>query len=122
MSEIILTIEGVDLVALFGENNGKLNLVRKAYPDVTITSRGSNFKIRGDKTADTQAVKDKIEMMIRMLREHKELSNHVVEDMLRGENPYEVRLSTAITRLHLPAFSQGDVGHQAAAPGFPDLS
>ena len=95
MSEIILTIEGVDLVALFGENNGKLNLVRKAYPDVTITSRGSNFKIRGDKTAETQAVKDKIEMMIRMLREHKELSNHVVEDMLKGENPYEVRLSTA---------------------------
>ena len=92
MSEIILTIEGVDLVTLFGENNVKLNLVRKAFPDVTMTSRGSQLKIKGDKTSDTQAVKDKIEMMVRMLREHKELSLQVVEDMVRGENPYDVRL------------------------------
>lgn len=92
MSEIILTIDGVDLVTLFGENNAKLNLVRKAFPDVTITSRGANLKIKGDKTTDTQSVKDKIEMMVKMLRDHKELSLQVVEDMVRGENPYDVRL------------------------------
>ena len=92
MSEIILTIDGVDLVTLFGENNAKLNLVRKAFPDVTITSRGANLKIKGEKTTDTQSVKDKIEMMVKMLRDHKELSLQVVEDMVRGENPYDVRL------------------------------
>jgi phosphate starvation-inducible PhoH-like protein len=32
-------------------------------------------------------------MMVRMLKEHKELSMHTVEDMLAGENPYEVRLT-----------------------------
>jgi phosphate starvation-inducible protein PhoH and related proteins len=92
LSEILLTIDGVDLVTLFGENNAKLNLVRKAFPDVTVTSRGANIKIKGEKTTDTQAVKDKIEMMVKMLREHKELSLQVVEDMVRGENPYDVRL------------------------------
>ncbi len=92
MSEIILTISGVDLLALFGENNAKLNLVRKAFPDVTITSRGLNLKIKGDKTHETQAVKDIVEKMVRMLRDHKELSVHTVEDILAGENPHDVRL------------------------------
>lgn len=94
MSEIILTIEDVDLVQLYGENNAKLNLVRKAYPDVTITSRGSQIKIKGEKAAETQAVKSKIEMMSKMLKERKELTNQTVEDMLAGENPYSVRLTT----------------------------
>ena len=93
MSEIILTIEGVEFLVLFGENNAKLNLVRKAFPDVTITSRGSNLKIKGAKTSDTQAVKDIIEKMVRMLREHKELSVHTVEDILSGETPHDSRLS-----------------------------
>ncbi len=97
MSEIILNIEDVDLVELYGENNAKLNLVRKAYPDVTITSRGSQLKINGERSNDSQRVKDKIEMMVRMLREHKELSAHTVEDMLAGENPYETRLSNGVT-------------------------
>jgi phosphate starvation-inducible protein PhoH and related proteins len=92
LSEIILTIEDVDLLALYGENNAKLNLVRKAFPDVTITSRGAQLKIKGEKTAETQGVKDLIEKMIRMLKDHKELSSQIVEDMVKGENPHEVRL------------------------------
>jgi phosphate starvation-inducible protein PhoH and related proteins len=91
LSEIILTIEGVDPVDLYGENNAKLNLLRKAYPDTTITSRGNSVKISGDKK-DTQTVKSKFEMMVRFLREHRELPVQTVEDMLGGENPFEVRI------------------------------
>ena len=72
MSEIILTIEGIDPLELFGENNAKLNLLRKAYPDATITSRGNSLKITGEKK-DAQAAKAKFEMMARYLREHHEL-------------------------------------------------
>lgn len=85
-------IEGVDLVTLYGENNAKLNLIRKAFPDVTITSRGDSLKIKGEKSSETQNVKDVVEKMVRMLRDHKELTLHQVEDMLKGENPYETRL------------------------------
>ncbi|MCA0237947.1 MAG: PhoH family protein [Bacteroidetes bacterium] len=91
MSEIILTVEGVDPVALFGENNAKLNLLRKAFSDVTITARGNSLKISGDKK-DTQAAKAKFEMMVRYLREHHELPVQTVEDLLGGENPFEVRI------------------------------
>jgi phosphate starvation-inducible PhoH-like protein len=91
LSEIILSIEGVDLLELFGENNAKLNLLRKAHPDATITSRGNNLKITGDKK-DTQAAKSKFEMMVRYLREHHELPVQTVEDLLGGENPFDVRI------------------------------
>lgn len=91
MSEIILTVEGVDPVELYGENNAKLNLLRKAFPDVTITSRGNNLKITGEKK-DTQTAKSKFEMMVRYLREHQELPVQTVEDLLGGENPFDVRI------------------------------
>lgn len=91
MSEIILTVEGVDPLELYGENNAKLNLLRKAFPDITITSRGSSIKMAGEKKY-TQGAKAKLEMMVRTLRETKELSIQAVEDLLSGDNPFEVRL------------------------------
>ena len=91
LSEIILTIEGVDPVQLYGENNAKLNLLRKAYPDVTITSRGNSLKLSGDKKY-TQEAKGKFELMVRYLREHLELPFQTVEDLLGGSNPFEVRI------------------------------
>ncbi len=92
MSEIILKIEDVDLVALYGEKDSKLNLLREAFPDITITSRGNNIKLSGEKKY-TQKAKAKLEAMVRMLKDHKELSTHTVTDLLNGGNPYEVRLS-----------------------------
>ena len=91
MSEIILTVEGVDLVELYGQKNTKLNLLRKAFPDVKITSRGNSLKISGEKK-DSQNAKGKLEMMIRMLKDHKELSIQTVEDLLSGGRPFESRL------------------------------
>ncbi|MEP7269298.1 MAG: PhoH family protein [Saprospiraceae bacterium] len=94
MSEINLTIEGIELIDLLGENNSKLNLIRKTFPDVQITSRGSVLKLVGDKK-DTQDVKAKFELLVRYLREHHELSTHTVEDLLAGSNPFDVRVNVA---------------------------
>lgn len=93
MSEIILTIDGVDPVELYGENNSKLNLLRKAFPEVQFVSRGNSLKISGEKRESQQA-KAKFELMVRMLREHKELTNQTVEDLLSGNNPFEARIAS----------------------------
>lgn len=90
MSEIILTIEGVDPVALLGNNNRHLHLIREAYPDIHLSQRGTNVKIRGEKK-DTQRVKNHLEMMLRLLKEYQELSSQTVEDLLAGENPFKTR-------------------------------
>ncbi|MBK7408580.1 MAG: PhoH family protein [Saprospirales bacterium] len=91
MSEIILTIEGVDPVALYGENNVKLNLLKEAFPEVAFTARGHNLKLIGEKKF-TQKAKSKFELMVRLLKENRELSVDTVRDLLDGTNPFETRL------------------------------
>lgn len=93
MSEIILNVEGIDPVQLYGENNVKLNLLRKAFPEITITSRGNSVKLAGEKKY-TQKAKSKFESMVRLLKEHSELPVQMVEDLLNGDNPFETRVSS----------------------------
>jgi phosphate starvation-inducible protein PhoH and related proteins len=92
LSEIILTIEDVDPVALYGENNVKLKILKEAFPEIAITARGHNLKLVGEKKF-TQKAKSKFELMIRMLKENGELSAETVRDLLEGANPYDTRLS-----------------------------
>ncbi len=92
MSEIILTIEGIDPLDLFGENNTKLNLLKKAYPEVQITSRGNQVKLKGDKKA-TEEVKTKLEIMVKMIQEKHDFSTQVVEDLLVNDNAADNKIS-----------------------------
>lgn len=90
MSEIVLTVEGVDPRELYGDNNSKLNLLRDAYPDVNITSRGNQLKISGKKK-ETQSAKDKFELMVRILRERDELPVEIIENLLSNKNVFASR-------------------------------
>jgi len=90
LSEIILTIDGVDPLDLYGQNNSKLNLLKKAFPDVTITSRGHNLKLSGQRK-DTQRAKARIESMVNMLKQNIDLTEQSVMDLLEGHNPYEIK-------------------------------
>lgn len=93
MSEIILQIDSVDLVQLYGEHNSKLEQLKKAFPEVTITSRGNNLKLTGEKKL-TQQAKSKIEMMVRLLKANHELTPQTIDDVIHGENPFEHRPET----------------------------
>jgi phosphate starvation-inducible protein PhoH and related proteins len=91
LSEIILTIEHVEPLELYGEQDAKLNLIREAFPDVTITSRGSYLKISGEK-ADAQNVKAKLELMVRSLKTYQKLTKQDVEEIVNGNNPFANRV------------------------------
>ncbi|MCB0695120.1 MAG: PhoH family protein [Saprospiraceae bacterium] len=88
MSEIILNIEGVELIDLFGEKNKHLNLLKAAYPEVTFTSRGHALKLVGEKKF-TQKVKSKIELMIKLIKADHDVNTQVIEDLINGENPFD---------------------------------
>lgn len=91
MSEIVLTVDDVDLLELFGEKNAKINLLAKSFPEVTITSRGNTIKLVGDKK-HTQKAKGKLELMVKLLKQNHELPAEQVKDLLHGENPFATRL------------------------------
>ena len=92
MSEITLKINGVDPVALLGENNRKLNLIREAYPSARVTARGTSVKIRSEDRAEAQKIKHHLELMMRILNDSRELTDHTVADLLEGENPFATQL------------------------------
>ena len=87
-SEIVLTIDDVDPLELYGQNNSKLNVFRKAFPEVVVTSRGNQIKLSGVKK-QTQSAKDKFEMMVRILKEKNELSLQTIEELLGGTHTFE---------------------------------
>ena len=92
LSEIILTIDGVDLLELYGENDTKLNLLRKTFPNIKVISRGNTLKLAGDKQS-TQRCKAKVELMVRNLKKHHTLSVQDIQEILNGNNPFENKLS-----------------------------
>ena len=87
MSEIELSIGTLDPLQLYGPKNANLKLLKESYPKVNITCRGPNIKLSGKKS-DTQDVKAKIEMMMKLLKENDELTSDTVKDLLSGLNPY----------------------------------
>jgi phosphate starvation-inducible PhoH-like protein len=93
LSEILLTIENVELIDFYGQNDVKLNLVKKAYTDVSITPRGNQVKLKGEKKR-VQECKATLEMMLKMLQQFKELTIQGIQDLLNGENPFESKLKT----------------------------
>jgi len=93
LSEIILTIQDIDPIDLYGEKNTKLEIVKKAFPDVKFTSRGSNLKLVGERH-DTQKAKSAIELMVRILKDKRELTTQTIEDLLNGNNPFDNKLSS----------------------------
>lgn len=94
MSELILTLDGVEPIEFLGENNSKLKQIIQKYPELQIVSRGNALKISGDKKL-TQELKSKLELMIRILKEYKELNTQTVADVLQGYNPFVSKIATA---------------------------
>jgi len=88
VSEISISIEGVELITFYGYNESNLQVVRKNFPDLVISVRGNLVKIAGDKKR-AQECKNRLELMVKMLQQLGTLDAHGIQDMLDGGNPFE---------------------------------
>jgi len=48
MNEIIIDLEKIDLVVVFGSNNRKLYKIREYFPDLKLVARGNKLKVIGN--------------------------------------------------------------------------
>ncbi len=94
------------MVDLLGRNNVKLNLLRKAYPEVKIIARGDQIRLIGEKK-HTQRLKDNIEMMIRILKEYDDISVENVKEILGGDNPFKNQLSSKSDKNGVIVYGRG---------------
>ena len=90
-SEIILNLDGIEPLDLFGINDTKLNALKNAYPNLIVTTRGSQVKLTGIKK-DAQSAKSKIEMMMRIISRHGDLTVQAVHELVGGGNPIQGKL------------------------------
>ena len=74
---------------MYGEKNSNLSLIKKAFPELTFTSRGDKIKIKGDKKS-TQKAKSKIEQLVKILRSTEVLNTQNVKDVLNGNLAFEL--------------------------------
>ena len=90
--EITIDLQGISLLDLFGENDQKLNLIRATYKEILITSRGDLLKIKGEEI-EAIRVSEIFETMIAMQQKHGEITFQMVQELLKGENTFENKLS-----------------------------
>ena len=83
-------------MALLGEHNANVKLLRQAFPDLKISARGHTVRISGDRAA-AQDVKAKLETMIRILKERRELPADTVKEIIGGGRPWQTQLATAVS-------------------------
>lgn len=78
MIEKIITLEGVDPVIFYGQNNSNFELVKSLYPKLRIIGRGNVVKVNGD----SEIIAD-FEVKIEALADHCHKYNKLTEATIR---------------------------------------
>ncbi len=84
MSEVVINIEGVDHIDFFGVNHSKLKLVKKAFPKLRISARGSQVKAIGS-AKEIRLLEDKMATMMQYLDRYGKLTERKIENILAGK-------------------------------------
>jgi len=98
LSELIISLEEVDPVEFFGVNHSNLILLKKAFPDLKLVSRGNKIKVNGDED-EINRFKEKLDQLVAIAVKEGTLTERQVEeallnisteDIFPGENGDEV--------------------------------
>ena len=84
MTEITLTIDGIDPLDFFGVNNAKFNFLKKCFPTLRMVSRGNTIKAEGIDD-DLQTFRDKVERMVVHIERHGKMTEDIMERVILGE-------------------------------------
>ncbi len=83
MKEITINVEGVSLVEFYGVNNRKLDLLKRAFPGLKITSRGAKVRAAGNNN-EVMLFSERVNAIMEFLRRYGHLSLQNLEGMLEG--------------------------------------
>jgi len=84
LTEITLTIDGIDPLDFFGVNNAKFNFLKKCFPTLRMVSRGNTIKAEGIDD-DLQTFRDKVERMVVHIERHGKMTEDIMERVILGE-------------------------------------
>ena len=89
MTEISINLDNISPVDFFGVNNANLNLLKKAFPQLKIASRGNKIKIAGNEK-DIALLEDTVQSMMHIAEKYGKVSAKNMENLLMGIDPKEM--------------------------------
>lgn len=95
MLERIIIIENADPVSFYGVNNNNMSLIRNLFPKLRMAARGSVIKVIGDE-AETEEFEKKIHELEEYCVKYNKLTEDVIIDVIRGEQPQQRRTDGVI--------------------------
>ena len=81
MNEIIIDLENIDLVVLFGSNNKKLHKIREFFPKLKLVARGNKLKVIGDND-QILFFEKKFQSFIDHINQYNKLTNSQIERLI----------------------------------------
>jgi phosphate starvation-inducible PhoH-like protein len=85
LSELTLTIEGIDPIDFFGVNNTRFNFIKKSFPTLRMVSRGNSIKAEGSE-GDIATFKQKVERMIDHIERYGKLNEDNIDNIILTED------------------------------------
>lgn len=95
MIERIIIIENADPASFYGVNNNNMQLIRNLFPKLRMAARGSVIKVIGD-DQETEDFEKKIHELEKYCVKYNRLTEDVILDVVRGEEPRDQRSDSAI--------------------------
>lgn len=87
MSEKLITITGVDPVAVLGANDAHLRLIKPLFPKLNLIARGDTLKVSGAE-ADIALFEERFNELVAHVARYNELPRKVLDDIMgSGEAP-----------------------------------
>ncbi|MCH8331283.1 MAG: PhoH family protein, partial [Bacteroidetes bacterium] len=90
MGEYTINVDTVEPLEFFGVNNYKLDLIKKAFPKLKITSRGNRITIAGSKT-EYNLMEEKINIIVDYLEQYGKLTDNKILELLNSKNGIGVK-------------------------------
>jgi len=90
LSEIVVKIDSIDPLEFFGMNNSRLKILKRAYNKLNIVARGSKILAVGSEEV-LEDFKGKVDTIIDYLERYGKISDQYLEEILVGNNPYDMR-------------------------------
>ncbi|MDA9344874.1 PhoH family protein [Flavobacteriales bacterium] len=81
MNEIIIDLENIDLVVLFGSNNQKLYKIREFFPKLKLVARGNKLMVIGDND-QVLFFENKFQSFIDHINQYNKLTNSQIERLI----------------------------------------
>ena len=95
MIERIIIIEQADPASFYGVNNNNMSLIRNLYPKLRMVARGAVIKVIGDEK-ETEEFEKKIHELEEYCVKYNRLTEDVILDIIRGEQPHDKKSDGAI--------------------------